>query len=601
MRDEKYLRSLCRDAIQRHQRRNRMFAEIENMVNGDWLLPKAVRDVPGVHKVVSTEPHDAVRAATRILSGVDPRITLHPLLSTPENMERTEEIEQVLRWWLRGLNTRRNASVVRDVVRSAVMYDMIAFQTVYLPHERKAKRISEDRAKRLYRKGPFSWRMHNPRTVYPVYGSDDLEAVIVGKVMKAYEVESEWGIPASEFVQGTHPPGTMATSTSEGSGAHTPEFQNVGVFDYWDDTYRYVWAVPMNLQTQIEMVQHEGFTLMAKQEHGLGFLPWVVMSGGTNLEFSSDNMYLPLLYILEKTGSWDTKNISDTLMITEAIRNFRAPTRVETGPAPEQNIYETNDQVDNTLVVRPGHDAKPFPKPQLDANLAQVGAALAERMQRSTVPATLQGAAGDVNFAAANLQTKVGLSALKPYKELAEQAISAGLEQMLQWLAYQETEPVYSYGWTQEGEMNPDGLAIDPQEIEPDAIYIDVALHDDAPLDMLQQANAANMARGFGLSKRQALTQYGVTDADAILEESEREAVREVLVQIEIEKLQMRAQMEMQQMMQEAQAQQAQAQGPPPGQQAGMNPGLGGLSPYEAGPDFTREQISGQDAAGLPI
>ena len=172
--DAKAIRMRSRDMIANNTGRNKMYREIERMEHAEYELPQEVRGLPGVHKVVSTDPHDAVRAATRVLSSIFPRIKYHPLSDGEAGKERASEIEQVLRWWFKGLNRRGNATILRDIVRSAVMYDMVAFQSVFIPHEEAAQKTlkgeaGEARKKFIMRRGPFAWRLHNPKTVFPMY------------------------------------------------------------------------------------------------------------------------------------------------------------------------------------------------------------------------------------------------------------------------------------------------------------------------------------------------------------------------------------------------------------------------------------------------
>ena len=675
-----------KDAIQKRAldmlRSKRMFREmaeyIEAMVHGNYELPSPIDTIEGVHKVVSTDAGDAVRAATRVLSSVFPGIKYWPISDNEAGKRRANEIEEVLRWWFKGLDGRGNAPVPRDIVRSAIMYDMVAFQTVFLPHEEEAQRSlrglsdedGEHRVKYIGRNGPFAWRLHNPKNVYPMYGNWGLEGVLLVKDVYAYEVVSDWGEHANEFMSmlksgDTTNLGKTFAVSDPSVVSNTPEYTRVTIFDYMDTKYRCVWVNPHGVMSDEALIVQAGVPIMEPTEHGLDFIPWVCISGGTNLEDSSDHQYNPMLYAPYHTKQWETINITDTLVMTEAIRNFKRAQRKDEGPNPD-GVYETTEDINTTLKVTPGHKSTMIEKPTLDQNLLVLSDRLASRMDKSTVSRILMGGdpSGNTSFSGLNLLTQTALGAIKPFKELAERAIKMGLEQMLLWVA-SGTEDIPAYGMNGRQQIVGSQHILSPTEIEPDAIYIDVKREEDAPTDRIQRVNAANQAKNFGYSNERALGDIGVTDPQEVIKESYTESIKETLVQVEINKIQARGQIEIEAMVaqaqqamaqeqaaqQQAQAQaqaqapaQAQEQFPGGGQFAqgnpnqdgsvgpyaipgmeGMNfdpnripenvgpagipgvegiaydPSQGGLPPQTVDPNATREQQTGVDAEGLEL
>ena len=56
--------------VQGDTKRDEMFRAMDAMWQGDWSLPQELAELRWIHKVVSTDPHDAVRAGSRVLSSV---------------------------------------------------------------------------------------------------------------------------------------------------------------------------------------------------------------------------------------------------------------------------------------------------------------------------------------------------------------------------------------------------------------------------------------------------------------------------------------------------------------------------------------------------
>src|SRR5690606_8449958 len=78
MQDLSYFQSIAVNMIAADRERDRMLRAMDDMWHNRWALPPAMAGVGWLHKVVSSDPHDAVRAGTRVLSSVAPRITVQP-------------------------------------------------------------------------------------------------------------------------------------------------------------------------------------------------------------------------------------------------------------------------------------------------------------------------------------------------------------------------------------------------------------------------------------------------------------------------------------------------------------------------------------------
>ena len=79
MLDLYYFQTIAQEMIAADRQRDQMLRAMDDMWQARWALPPTVAGLKWIHKVVSSDPHDAIRAGTRVLSSVAPRLTVHPL------------------------------------------------------------------------------------------------------------------------------------------------------------------------------------------------------------------------------------------------------------------------------------------------------------------------------------------------------------------------------------------------------------------------------------------------------------------------------------------------------------------------------------------
>ena len=114
---------LAHQMIEQDREKDQMLAAMEAMWQGEWQLPKEISDLRWIHKVVSTDPHDALRAGVRVLSSVGPRVKVMPMGPGETSQALTDLVERALSWLFYQANRRRQSTVLRDVVLSALLYD----------------------------------------------------------------------------------------------------------------------------------------------------------------------------------------------------------------------------------------------------------------------------------------------------------------------------------------------------------------------------------------------------------------------------------------------------------------------------------------------
>lgn len=543
-----HYQALAQGMIEADGPRDEMLRAMDAMWHNRWRLPENVAGLQWIHKVVSSDPHDAIRAGTRVLSIVAPQVKLQPMGRGGANRARADKIERALSWHFRNASRRRRASVLRDVVLSALLYDEVVAQVVFLPEQVEALKAFKGETGRLEaakRYGPFAVIVRNPQQVHVRYSDWMPEAVLLKKLMTVQEAADFWGAKGRKVLEAAQAP--------KGKGRSQPEMGYCTVYDYMDAEERVVWAIPQQdggalMAPTGEAAGADGVEIL-REAHGLGFLPWAAKVGGTTLEEGAGHQRVPLLYSLYTSGAWETQNIVETLLTSEVIAYAAAPRLKVEGPT--DGVEVDYGEPGRPAYVPPGHGLSTMQLPGMDQGLAIVAQRVAERIGKSTVPRILQ--TGDfpsgTAFATLNLATQSGIKALNPYKELAEDALAEVFTLMLQWVRH-SGEPLVA-GSVRKGEAGDEGrpLMVKPSEIALDEYFVEVELTADVPTDRMARINAASLAvRELGYSRQRALEQIGEADPQDVMAEAEQEELaaleldllkqrKQALAQVEVEKL----------------------------------------------------------------
>ena len=564
-----YFQSLAEKMIAADAQRDHMLRAMDDMWHNRWALPPNVAGLKWIHKVVSSDPHDAIRAGARVLSSVAPRLTVQPLGAGEDNRAQAEQIERALAWNFRNASRRRQASVLRDVVLSALLYDEVVAQVIYLPKQLEAQKQFQVERLRVYaagRFGPFAIIVRNPQQVHVSYSDWMPEAVLMKKVVTVQEALDFWGKKATllEKQSGRLPRRGKASARNDGAMAYCT------IYDYMDLEQRAVWAVPQidssSLAAPVGSAE-AGAVEILREEHGLGFLPWAAKVGGTTLA-EGGQQRIPLLYSIFTSGQWDTQNIVETLLASEVIAYAAAPRLKVEGPSDAVEV--DYGEPGRPAYVPPGHTLSSMAPPGMDQGLAAIAQRVAERIGKSTVPRVLQ--TGEfppgTAFATLNLATQSGIKALAPYKELAEEALAEVFTLMLNWLQHSGQPLEAVDGRRGHGQR----LSIDAADLA--GLVVDVELTADVPTDRMARINAASMAvRDLGYSRERALEQIGETDARAVMRQAAAEHLE--AVDLEIEKQRRFASAKIADALENRES-----AGSPGGQ--GFNPAAGGLPPVLA-------------------
>ena len=573
--------------IKTDEKRDIVNRKYDDMDHVSWEPDKKLQDLWWFRAAPSTDPHDAISAGVRVLSALDEKVTLQPLAANLETKEKANEDENVLKWIMEQVNKRRQGTVQRSVVRSSLKYDEICAQVIDLDYqilnkEEAGADTKRDKAARRY--GRFVVNTYHPNEVHVEYSNLMPEAVLLVQARKAKSVMQEYG------------------KAAKGLKKKADNDESVVLYDYMDYDDHVVWTQDKSGGGEDEIM---------RDEHDLPFLPWVARVGGDIMESAQEHRRRPLLYSVNQSRAWETQNIVKSLMVSEVIAYAGSPRYKEEGDMPidarstEVEAGEVGMKVD----VTPGGTLTPIPPPSIDPNLQAVKDMIQGEISKSTVSNVLQG--GDVPsgtaFATLNLATQTAVGALKPAKELAEYALSDIFSLFLLWAHY--TKNSVSGRGTDKENFGQE-YKIEWNTIRPEAIYIDVELKPDVPLDRMQRANTAMMMVQAGIySKERAMDEMGVADPETVKKEvyfdmlldAQMQNViqmQQMELQMQAQQAQMQAQQQMQQQQMGMEAMQQQAAGAPGG--PGFDPNQGGLPPQTAAPGATREGVTGLDLEGNP-
>lgn len=144
--DYSYYTELAQEMISNDSKRNELFTQMDNMYHVKWELPPALKSYKWIRNVRNSDPRDAVQTAIQMFSGLDPRVKIVPLADDEANKNQAEQWERYLANCLKDASLRRRTSIIRDLMRSSILYDMVAAQVTYLPWQEKiAKRPGHER------------------------------------------------------------------------------------------------------------------------------------------------------------------------------------------------------------------------------------------------------------------------------------------------------------------------------------------------------------------------------------------------------------------------------------------------------------------------
>ncbi len=598
-----YYIEIARDLIDSYRDLRKMQVQTDKIARLDWSLPSGM-DAEWIREVKTTAPHDAIRAAVRVLSGLDERIKIDPFTIPGNFGEFSRDIanqwEIALKWQM-DKAVRRRAVLRQDVVRSAVMYDEIVGQVVHLPTQIKAiEKLGgkANRQKASLRYGDFVINLRNPKNVYTRYSDYMLESVLYVVNKKINDIQIYWNNKELQALIDRD---------------EAPE--DWLYFDWSDYNQHTVFVVPgKTLDVIADPKKTKGSIMLMNEDWTFEFLPWACVVGGSQLESEPHHSRFPLLYGIWKADQFVNTNIIGSLQISEAIAEAAAPSVAKSGIRPE-SITSDYGEPGGAYHVPAGHDLTPLPQKGLDPALREAYDRFVHEMSQSTLPRVLINAeAGpEETFSGFNLRVQQAMASLMPYKFLSERWFEEAYRTMLNW---GKVSKMGIKGYDKDSFE----YEIAADDIDPGRIYLSIELQEDVPIDRQARVQTAiQISTNLKLPTRDVLEQLGETNPDEKIKEWTFEQFDMAYLQGVLQKIafdsantiqqiitqvQQQAQQEMAQLAQE-QAAAAETEGGGEGTElagGGFDTNQGGLPGDQFAPGATSPaQATGTDEAGNPV
>lgn len=593
-----YCISLANSLIERDEERDEDFEKYEEYRNMVWELPEGLTRLQWIRKIVNNSFADAINTGIKTLATLEPTITWQPLAPNVHTKKLANEREQVLQWELMKINNRRQTTVLKDMIKSAMMYECIAAQVIDLEHQIKSARAYDIPTKRLeYMRnegGRFIVNVFNPRDVHVLYSNMTMEAWLLAQIRTARDIYAEYGDRA----------GAMIREDAEDAN----NIIKYAYYYYWTPEESAVWAERTDRDAASPAGDYGAQIIIPPSEHGMKFNPNIWCSGADNLEKEERYKYHPMGFALLHGDLYNTANIADSIITSKAIWMATRYTRAEEGAAFESTTdYDPNDPND-TAIVTPGSRIVDLNPPQMDPQFYTLFKDTIAKINNTTLARILSNpeVPAGTAYATINVLVMSALGQLKIFQQLTERALRMTLEKLLLYSHYTNI-PLSGYG---NNPRDKKGYGryyrIEPDEIDPANIYLNVKLSAELPLDKMANVNTANQAvQGLDMSKEYALEQIGVQNAAQVIEDRFREKLIESKFAkiMTVDQGEAQAQVQMMIAQQQLALQQAQAssggQGIPGAE--GMNPAMGSVPPAMMNPGATREMQTGMTATGEQV
>ena len=189
------IREQARDLVDWYNNRDAMYQDMDDMVRGKYELPDTVDQSikEQLHVVVSQDPHDAVRAGTRVLAGNVPSFKVRPVATDQTNLDNTAMIER----WILGnfhlASRRRGVPIIEELSMFSLKYAAAAGRVSHIPTENEARGGAGmpliDNATRF---GDFLIVPYNPRDVYPNLTDFGLSGILHRQTMTLKKAIDQW-------------------------------------------------------------------------------------------------------------------------------------------------------------------------------------------------------------------------------------------------------------------------------------------------------------------------------------------------------------------------------------------------------------------------
>ena len=588
--------SLANSLIERDKDRDADFEKYEEYRNMIWELPAGLDKLYWIRKIVNPAFSDAINTGIKTLATLEPDIAMQPTAPNMKTRKLVNEREQVLKWELSRINENRQTNLVRDLVKSAMMYECISGQVIDLEYQIKSAKeydIPTERLEFMRQNTRFLVNVFNVRDTHVLYSNVMMENMLLAQIRTARDIYAEYGDKAGAEIKA--------------AAEETDNIVKYAFYYLWSPTESAVWACRTD-NDKVGQGETSPQVIVQPSDHGMKFNPWFWRSGADTLEKEERYRYHPMGFALLHGDIFNTANIADSIITSKAILMATRYTRAEEGQAFESTTdYDPNDPND-TAVVTPNNQVKDLATPQIDAQFYTMFKDTIAKVNNTTLAKILSNpeASSGVAYATVNVMIMTALGQLRTYQQIVENGLEDIGKKMMLYTHYTGV-PMVGYGSDSRDKKNYGrSYVIEPGTINPGGIYLKATLRADLPLDKMAGVNTANQAiAGMDMSKEYALEAIGVSNAAQVMEDRQREK----MIESKFNKLQIidqgeaQAQVEGMITKQRLALQEAQNAANPqeiPGAE-GMDTANGSPPPAMVNPGATREMQTGQTATGEQV
>lgn len=585
--DLSYYAAAAREAIENDNERDAMYQKIHEASRSIFENPPELKALPWIQerKFVTTAPADALNAAIRTFASRLPQIEIQPLSDAPEEYERTEQMEELMKWEFTRMNMVGKKSPHWKIVEYAMKYCAVAIETSYLPHVYAAKR-SDPRVKDILRSRNFRWTVHDPSNVHVRESDDILECVVNCDALTLQQLIERFG---------EDNPGIQEILRKfKKKDAKALNQTTFSLYDYTDWNARVTWVTENDGSLVVNRDPADGIELRRK-ERKVSFLPWVFV----------DNQE-PILRQMVEADLWNNVNILRTMQFSKAVDMAAHPEYwIQTPDGTLRGVHIDNTNPNQPIVTSPGTNINQLRPPMIDPQMAQMTANAEQEVFRTTVAqilASVEKYAGTQNFSVVNAMLSAAVAQLNLAQMCAERAETLAMVQNFRWI--EETDiPMVGFRQYTKGEGKEKGkeISIKKGDFDIEYLYLSVKLNPSTIMDKQTEINnAINKVERLGMSRQMAWDELGMENFELSQSQSAEEQLLLAHIQSKQKEILMRPDLQAQaaQQAMAAKAQQGAEQTQFAGQQ-GMDTRGGGAP--AAMPGQGREQLTGQAASGQEV
>lgn len=484
--DVEKLKKRARRLYEGGQTRAGLYHDLRAMFKMEW---GAAPTADWIKKVVAPDAHDAVVAIWRLmLASGEPAVSVPTAEHGPDQAAHDDVLERGLRAVLHRAQRGAQFPLVQDLVLSAAVDGVAALRVGNSADVLALAAEAKNEALAMAAAGmPFTLEALDPASVFADYDTYGMRAALVVSSMTVLEVRETWGDKRTAVLAGR------------------TEEEQVDVWDYWDRQRRVLWV-------------KDGEGEIINEEHGLPFIP-VIREVAQGAGVWGEAQEFPLLYPLKQSGMYELESLALTMAAstTNAMGSLPYVALRKKSPAqPDPEVDWSKPGINMTLLE--GQSIETVAVQAIPDALLTMMQLVERKTQEMSVPKTLlgQSPSGAQSYSALNLLTQSGRLPLVPIQQAVERALARALEIVLQWVALGGAVVTVQAG----GAL----AALDPERIDPRAVWVEVGLEPSLPQDKLAITNAVTLAQRAGLiSKKTGREWLHVEDTTGEQEQIYRE------------------------------------------------------------------------------